>query len=109
MSCDFVVIAEAYGFEADRETFAGAREKVWPTSEHDFQAQKFKDKKLQELVRRASTPMLAARMGRSRNPNSFDPRGWLKRSGDSVCCATPLTSAIKTTTVPRNPSNAAQS
>ena len=40
--------------------------KVWPTSEHYFQAMKFKDKKDQEEIRKAKSPMLAARMGRSR-------------------------------------------
>jgi len=39
---------------------------VWPTSEHYFQAMKFKDKKDQEQIRRANSPMLAARMGRDR-------------------------------------------
>jgi len=40
--------------------------KTWPTSEHYFQAQKFKDKKDQEEIRTANSPMLAARMGRDR-------------------------------------------
>jgi len=40
--------------------------KLWPTSEHYFQAQKFKEKGLQEKVRRANTPSLAARLGRDR-------------------------------------------
>ena len=40
--------------------------KRWPTTEHYFQAQKFKDKKDQEAVRKANSPMLAARMGRDR-------------------------------------------
>lgn len=45
------------------------KKKRWPTTEHYFQAQKFKDRALQEKVRKASTPMLAARLGRSRkNP-----------------------------------------
>lgn len=38
----------------------------WPTSEHYFQASKFKDKRDQEVVRKAKSPMLAARMGRDR-------------------------------------------
>ena len=38
----------------------------WKTTEHYFQAQKFKEKKDQEAVRRANSPMLAARMGRDR-------------------------------------------
>jgi ribA/ribD-fused uncharacterized protein len=40
--------------------------RVWPTSEHYFQAQKFTDPAEQEEIRQTKTPMLAARMGRSR-------------------------------------------
>src|SRR5262245_39878445 len=40
--------------------------KVWPTSEHYFQAQKFKDAKHQESIRQTKSPMIAARMGRDR-------------------------------------------
>lgn len=42
------------------------RGKQWPTSEHYFQAQKFVAARDQEEIRKASTPMLAARMGRDR-------------------------------------------
>lgn len=53
------------------------KKKRWPTSEHYFQAQKFTDPKLQEQIRRAPAPMVAARMGRSRkNP--------LRRDWESV-------------------------
>lgn len=38
----------------------------WPTSEHYFQAQKFPDTEHEEAVRLAKSPMIAARMGRSR-------------------------------------------
>ena len=41
-------------------------EKIWPTTEHYFQAQKFLDKAYQEKIRRAKTPMLAATLGRDR-------------------------------------------
>ena len=41
--------------------------KRWPTSEHYFQAQKFKDPQLREKIRRANTPMIAARLGRDRS------------------------------------------
>lgn len=41
-------------------------EKIWPTTEHYFQAQKFLDKTYQEKIRRAKTPMLAATLGRDR-------------------------------------------
>ena len=40
--------------------------KVWPTSEHYFQAQKFAGTKHEEEVRRASTPGQAALIGRDR-------------------------------------------
>ena len=40
--------------------------KTWPTTEHYFQAQKFSGTKMEEQVRKASSPMKAAEMGRSR-------------------------------------------
>jgi hypothetical protein len=40
--------------------------RVWPTTEHYFQAQKFCDTEHEEAVRLAESPMIAARMGRSR-------------------------------------------
>jgi len=40
--------------------------KVWPTSEHYFQAQKFVGTERAEEIRQANSPMIAARMGRSR-------------------------------------------
>lgn len=40
--------------------------KIWPTSEHYFQAQKFVGTEHEESVRLATSPMVAARMGRSR-------------------------------------------
>ena len=39
---------------------------TWPTTEHYFQAQKFGDDRDREQIRRANSPMLAARMGRDR-------------------------------------------
>jgi ribA/ribD-fused uncharacterized protein len=41
--------------------------KVWPTSEHYFQAQKFAATDYQEKIRGVKSPMIAARMGRSRS------------------------------------------
>ena len=41
--------------------------KTWPTSEHYFQAQKFLDEALQEKVRLAKAPRIAADMGRDRS------------------------------------------
>jgi N-glycosidase YbiA len=40
--------------------------RVWPTTEHYFQAQKFAGQPDEEEVRLAKSPMIAARMGRSR-------------------------------------------
>ena len=40
--------------------------KSWPTSEHYFQAQKFVGTPHEEEVRKAKSPMIAARMGRDR-------------------------------------------
>jgi N-glycosidase YbiA len=40
--------------------------KQWPTSEHFFQAQKFAGTEHEEEIRRANSPMIAARFGRNR-------------------------------------------
>jgi ribA/ribD-fused uncharacterized protein len=40
--------------------------KTWPTSEHYFQAQKYAGTAHEEAVRQSKSPMVAARMGRSR-------------------------------------------
>src|SRR5687768_2897329 len=40
--------------------------KTWPTSEHYFQAQKFEDEAYREKIRTTKSPMIAARLGRSR-------------------------------------------
>jgi ribA/ribD-fused uncharacterized protein len=40
--------------------------KLWPTSEHYFQAQKFEDSNHRESIRNTKSPMIAARMGRDR-------------------------------------------
>lgn len=40
--------------------------KIWATSEHYFQAQKFKGTPHESKIRKARTPMLAAQLGRSR-------------------------------------------
>ena len=44
--------------------------KTWPTTEHYFQAQKFAGTPDEEEVRRAKSPKIAARMGRSRKRRS---------------------------------------
>lgn len=40
--------------------------KLWPTSEHYFQAQKFQEEEHQERIRQTKSPMIAARLGRDR-------------------------------------------
>jgi N-glycosidase YbiA len=40
--------------------------KLWPTSEHYFQAQKFAGTEHEEVIRLEKSPMIAARMGRDR-------------------------------------------
>jgi len=40
--------------------------RTWPTSEHYFQAQKFAGTEYEETIRQADSPMIAARLGRSR-------------------------------------------
>jgi ribA/ribD-fused uncharacterized protein len=41
--------------------------KYWPTTEHYFQAMKFRDPKLQQRVAACGTPSAAAKMGRDRS------------------------------------------
>src|ERR1700722_13257921 len=55
---------EFSNFARFRVTLGG---KTWPTSEHYFQAQKFLDESLQEEVRLAKTPRIAADLGRDRS------------------------------------------
>jgi len=63
----FYSTADEYG---EFSNFAGypikIGKRIWPTSEHYFQAMKFKDLSEQEKVRKAHSPMQAARMGRDR-------------------------------------------
>src|SRR5215217_3566976 len=51
--------------------------KLWPTSEHYFQAQKFPDATYREAIRKAKSPMIAARRGRDRKKK-------LRRDWESV-------------------------
>jgi ribA/ribD-fused uncharacterized protein len=41
--------------------------RLWPTTEHYFQAQKFPGTDYEEEIRLVTSPMIAARMGRSRS------------------------------------------
>ncbi len=63
----FYSVADEYGEFSNFALYpVTMKKKRWPTTEHYFQAQKFTDKKDQEAVRKANSPMLAARMGRDR-------------------------------------------
>ena len=63
----FYKVSEPYGeFSNFSPHPVRLKEKVWPTSEHYFQAQKFAGTEHEEAVRQAKSPMVAARMGRSR-------------------------------------------
>ncbi|MFJ6102886.1 NADAR family protein [Streptomyces sp. NPDC092359] len=53
----------------------------WPTSEHYFQAQKFKGTRHADLIRRARTPLRAAELGRD---SSEPPRRDRERGKDDV-------------------------
>ncbi|MCR9119248.1 MAG: NADAR family protein [bacterium] len=63
----FYGTADEYGEFSNFATYPiKIGKKIWPTSEHYFQAMKFKDKADQEKIRKAHSPMQAARMGRDR-------------------------------------------
>jgi ribA/ribD-fused uncharacterized protein len=62
-----------YGTKAEYGCFSNfsahpvrLRGRTWPTSEHYFQAQKFAGTPYEEEIRQANSPMIAARLGRSR-------------------------------------------
>lgn len=78
----FYSTADEYG---EFSNFAGYPIKVgkmvWPTSEHYFQAMKFKDKAEQEKIRKANSPMLAARMGRERKKRTLR-KDWESAKGN---------------------------
>jgi len=63
----FYRVADAYGSFSNFAAFPIEIDgTMWPTSEHYFQAQKFEDLEHQEAIRTTASPMIAARMGRSR-------------------------------------------
>ena len=67
MAIYFYDIKEKYGCLSN---FSGhgfsCEDKWWPTSEHYFQAKKFKDIELEDKVRACKTPREAAALGRDR-------------------------------------------
>ena len=63
----FYRVEEAYGCFSNFAPYPiKLKGKEWPTSEHYFQAQKFAGTEHEEAIRLAKSPMIAARMGRSR-------------------------------------------
>jgi len=74
----FYRVSEEFGefsnFSPHPITLGGKR---WPTSEHYFQAQKFQDDAKREEIRKANSPMIAARLGRDRKSK-------LRRDWESV-------------------------
>ncbi|WP_020472787.1 NADAR family protein [Zavarzinella formosa] len=75
---NFYSVSDEYG---EFSNFAGfpiqLDGKRWPTSEHYFQAKKFEDDAYCEEIRTAKSPMIAARLGRSRKQK-------LRRDWESV-------------------------
>lgn len=70
----FYKVNDDYGFMSNFAPYAfsdGSR--IWPTSEHYFQAQKFFVPQIQEKIRQIASPMDAALEGRNRqNPLRSD-------------------------------------
>ena len=67
MAIEFYSTKDKYG---EFSNFSGHPFEIegvtWPTSEHYFQAQKFEDPEYRETIRTTLSPMIAARLGRSR-------------------------------------------
>ena len=64
---NFYSVGDKYGEFSNFAPYSIAlKRKRWPTSEHYFQAQKFAGTEHEGLIRKAKTPMIAARMGRDR-------------------------------------------
>jgi ribA/ribD-fused uncharacterized protein len=64
---NFYSTKEAYGEFSNFAAFSIEIDgKAWRTTEHYFQAQKFSDESYQEKIRLEASPMIAARLGRSR-------------------------------------------
>ena len=64
---NFYSVSEEYGAFSNFAPYPiRLKGKTWPTSEHYFQAQKFAGEPDEEEIREEKSPMVAARMGRSR-------------------------------------------
>jgi N-glycosidase YbiA len=67
MAVRFYSTKEKYGEFSNFAAFPFVLDgKEWRTSEHYFQAQKFLDEEYRERIRETASPMIAARLGRSR-------------------------------------------
>jgi ribA/ribD-fused uncharacterized protein len=65
---NFYRVQDAYGEFSNFAPFPiDVGGKVWPTSEHYFQAQKFSGTEFEEKIRTTASPMIVARMGRDRS------------------------------------------
>ncbi len=63
----FYAVGDEFGFLSNFAPYPIRLDgKTWPTSEHYFQAHKFAGTPYEEEIRRARSPMIAARLGRSR-------------------------------------------
>ena len=67
MVITFYKVSAPYGWMSNFAPYPIELEgKIWPTSEHYFQASKFPGSDHAEAIRQQRSPMIAARMGRSR-------------------------------------------
>lgn len=67
LTIKFYSTADEYGEFSNFALFPiKLKGKIWATSEHYFQAQKFRGTPYETKIRKASKPMQAAQMGRSR-------------------------------------------
>ena len=74
----FYSVNDKYGEFSNFAAFPiTVKRKSWPTSEHYFQGQKFENPAHREEIRKAKTPMIAARLGRDRKKK-------LRRDWESV-------------------------
>jgi ribA/ribD-fused uncharacterized protein len=63
----FYRVSEPYGEFSNFAPYpVNLKNRVWPTTEHYFQAQKFADTEHEDTIRKQKSPMVAARMGRNR-------------------------------------------
>jgi ribA/ribD-fused uncharacterized protein len=75
---DFYSVKDPYGEFSNFGLFPILMdEKIWPSSEHYYQAQKFFDENLKEIIRNAPTPYEAAKLAR-------DPKMPLREDWDEV-------------------------